>query len=328
MATVKQMHNEQYGDFFEVKNKKGVTLLLSPFGARGLELNLPLAEGSRNVLVGFDTIEAHKNAYYNASIGPVAGRIAKAVFELNGKTYQTEANQKGNTLHGGFLGFDKRNWSAETFEEGEKAGVIFTLESKDGDAGFPGNLKVEAIYTLTDNDEYKFGFKATTDQATLFNPTNHGYYNLTGSPENSIDEHILEVHASQVAETRDDVTTTGQILPVAGTKFDFFSPKAIGDTMLDDPFVLDKDQDCALVLTSPDKKVSLALTTTEPAIVIYTTGKAEVGDVMNGGKMAFHGAVAIEPQKIPGTESYPEFGSITLTPEKPYFAESSFKLSY
>lgn len=328
MATVKQMHNDQYGDFFEVKNKKGVTLLVSPFGARGLELNLPLADGPRNVLVGFDTIEAHKDGYYNASIGPVAGRIANAAFELNGKTYQTEANQNGNTLHGGFLGFDKRNWHAETFEEGDRAGVVFTLESEDGDAGFPGNLKVEAIYTLTDRDEYKFGFKATTDQATLFNPTNHGYYNLTGSPENPIDDHILEVHASKVAETRDDVTTTGRLLPVAGTKFDFFTPKTIGDTMLDDPFVLDKDQETALVLTAPDKKVSLTLTTTEPALVIYTTGEPEVGSVMNGGKMAVHGSVAIEPQKIPGTESYPDFGSITLTPDKPYFAESSFQLSY
>ena len=104
MATVKQLHNERYGDYFEVTNKNGVTLLLSPFGARALELVLPLAEGPRNVLVGFDTIEGHKGKYFNASIGPVAGRIAKAQFELEGKVYQTEANQKGNTLHGGLHG--------------------------------------------------------------------------------------------------------------------------------------------------------------------------------------------------------------------------------
>lgn len=328
MATVKQLHNERYGDYFEVTNKNGVTLLLSPFGARALELVLPLAEGPRNVLVGFDTIEGHKGKYFNASIGPVAGRIAKAQFELEGKVYQTEANQKGNTLHGGFHGFDLETWTGTPFEKEGASGVVFTLERNDGDYGFPGNLKVEAIYTLTDEDEYKFGFTATTDQATLFNPTNHGYYNLTGSPSNPIDEHRLEVHASKVAETRDDVTTTGEFLPVSGTKFDFFTEKTIGDTMLDDPFVLDKDQEQALVLTAPDGKVALTLTTTEPAVVIYTTGESEVGYEMNGGPMTLHGSVAIEPQKIPGTESYPQFGSITLTPDKPYFAESQFKLTY
>lgn len=329
MATVKQTANETYGNYFLVENKNGVKLALSPFGARALELILPVAGEERDILVGPKDLKGYQeNPYFNATIGPVAGRIAGAEFELNGITYTTEDSQAGNTLHGGLAGYDKQTFAAEVFEEEKAAGVVFTFNDPDGAHGFPGNVHVKVTYRLTDNNEYQFKFEGETDQPTLFNPTNHGYYNLTGSPRNGIDQHTLEVRASKVAETNDDVTTTGNTVAVAGTKFDFIGGKKIGATLLDDPFIIDDNQQTALILTAPDGKVAMELKTTEPAIVIYTTRDAEAGLDFKNGIMSAHGAIAIEPQGVPGTEIYPQFGTITLNPGEVYQAESTFTLRF
>lgn len=234
MATVEKLTNQAWGTYFEVKNKDGVILELHPFGARALSLVLPVDDGKRDILVGCKNLADYKeNSYYNATIGPVAGRIAAARFELEGVEYNTEANQKGNTLHGGFEGFDQRVWQAEPFVAENLAGVVFKLIDPDGNHGFPGNVSAKVTYTLSDDNQYSFTFEATTDKPTLFNPTNHGYYNLTGTPSNAIDEHTLQINANFVAQTNDDVTTTGDKVAVTGTKFDFVSGRKIGPTLLD-----------------------------------------------------------------------------------------------
>ncbi|OJG13821.1 hypothetical protein RU96_GL001748 [Enterococcus canintestini] len=329
MATVEKLTNQAWGTYFEVKNKDGVILELHPFGARALSLVLPVDDGKRDILVGCKNLADYKeNSYYNATIGPVAGRIAAARFELEGVEYNTEANQKGNTLHGGFEGFDQRVWQAEPFVAENLAGVVFKLIDPDGNHGFPGNVSAKVTYTLSDDNQYSFTFEATTDKPTLFNPTNHGYYNLTGTPSNAIDEHTLQINANFVAQTNDDVTTTGDKVAVTGTKFDFVSGRKIGPTLLDDPFLIEADAPDALTLTAPDGKVALTLLTQAPAVVIYTTGQGEAGTKMNTGVMRNHGAIAIEPQGVPGTEIYPQFGDITLTPEKEYSMTSTFKLIF
>lgn len=329
MATVKAMHNEAYQDYYLVENKNGVKLALSPFGARALDLIVPVGEKEVDLMVGpKDLAGYHENPYFNATIGPIAGRVAGAQFELDGETFITEDSQQGNTLHGGLNGYDKQTFDATPFQEEGKAGVMFAYTDPDGAHGFPGTVQVKATYTLSDENVYSFKFETTSDKPTIFNPTNHGYYNLTGSPANTIDEHTLEIRASKVGETNDDITTTGRLLDVAGTKFDFLGGKKIGTTLLDDPFVFDNNQASVLVLTSPDGLISMELTTTEPAVVIYTTRDAEAGLNFKNGVMSQHAAIAIEPQGIPGTEKYPQFGSIRLDPEKPFMAESSFKLHF
>ncbi len=329
MATVKAVHNEAYQDHYLVENKNGVKLALSPFGARALDLIVPVDGKEVDLMVGPKDLAGYReNPYFNATIGPIAGRVAGASFELAGETYHTEDSQSGNTLHGGLTGYDKQNFDATPFQEEGKAGVEFTFTDPDGAHGFPGNVKVKATYSLTDNNEFQFKFEAETDKPTIFNPTNHGYYNLTGTPENTIDEHTLKIRASKVGETNDDVTTTGKLLEVAETKFDFLAGRKIGTTLLDDPFVFDDNQGTVLTLTSPDGKIAMELTTTEAAVVIYTTRDAEAGLDFKNGIMSQHAAIAIEPQAIPGTEAYPQFGSILLEPGKPFLAESSFTLKF
>lgn len=329
MATVRALHNDAYQDYYLVENKNGIKLALSPFGARALDLIVPVEGKEIDILVGPKDLAGYQeNPYYNATIGPIAGRVAGASFQLNGETYHTEDSQSGNTLHGGLAGYDKQTFDATPFQEEGEAGVVFTFTDPDGAHGFPGNVKVKATYRLTDENDYRFTFEAETDKPTIFNPTNHGYYNLTGSPENTIDEHTLQIRASKVGETNEDVTTTGKLLAVADTKFDFLAGRKIGDTLLDDPFVFDDNDGVVLTLTAPDGKIALKLQTTEPAVVIYTTRDAEAGLAFKNGVMSQHAAVAIEPQSIPGTEAYPQFGSILLEPGKPFLAESRFKLKF
>lgn len=329
MVNVQKLENENYGTYYLIENKNNVRLAVSPQGARALDWIIPVDGEDRDLLVGFKTIAEHKKArYYAATIGPVAGRITGASYNIDGTEYQTQDNDGGNTLHGGFEGYDTKDWSAEVFEEGDKAGVIFTLEHPDGENGFPGNVVSKVKYSLDDDNNYQIEYTATTDKPTLYNPTNHGYYNLTGSPVNSINEHTLKVGAKQVAETNPDVTTTGNKVDVAGTKFDFVEGRKIGDTYLDDPFILDHEQTPDLVLTSPDEKVRLEIETTAPAVVIYTTGASEAGMQMKHGEMADHGGIAIEPQGIPGTEKYSQFGDIILRPENPFHSKTTYHVEF
>ncbi|MGX7162480.1 aldose epimerase family protein [Enterococcus massiliensis] len=329
MVRVKKQTNETYGTYFLIENTHGVKLAISPQGARALEWIVPVEGQERDLLVGFKTIEEHKKArYYAATIGPVAGRIAGAAYTIDGKTYQTPDNDGGNTLHGGFEGYDTQMWSAEPFEEADNVGVVFSLTYPDGKDGFPGNVTSKITYRLDNDNNYQIEYVATTDKPTIYNPTNHGYYNLTGSPANSINEHTLQVGAKQVAETNPDVTTTGKKVDVAGTKFDFVAGRKIGNTYLDDPFLLDHEAANDLVLTSPDEKVRLEIQTTASAVVIYTTGSSEAGTSMKHGEMVDHGGIAIEPQEVPGTEKYPQFGNIVLRPEQPFYSKTTYHVVF
>ena len=328
MPNVKQITSEKMGTIYELSNDSGTIVRLSPEGARLLDWVVPVEEG-RDIVVGFDTIEGHRQArYYGATIGPVAGRIAGTRFEIDGQEYQTEDNDGGNTLHGGSKGLDTDIWIAATFEEADNVGVIFTTTRQDGDGGFPGNVRYQVTYTLTNDNELLLAYDANTDKATLFNPTNHGYFNLTGDTQQPIDDHLVQINAEHVAETNDDVTTTGEKTPVAGTKFDFRQERPMGTTMLDDPFLLDHTQEWDLKVTSPDQKVQLTVTTDRPAVVIYTTGEGEAGASMKTGPFANHGGMAIETQGVPGSEKFTHFGEIVLRPEEPFHSVTTYQVHF
>lgn len=328
MTSVKQLTSDTMGTIYELTNESGTIVRVSPEGARLLDWVIPIEEG-RDIVAGYDSIQGHIDArYYGATIGPVAGRIAGTRFVIDGTEYETEDNDDGNTLHGGFKGLDTDTWLAETFEEANSAGVIFTTNRTDGTGGFPGNVRYQVTYTLSNDHELSIAYDAVTDQATLFNPTNHGYFNLTGDTQQAIDGHLVQINAQHVAETNDDVTTTGEKTAVTGTKFDFTNEREIGDTILDDPFLLDHDQAWDLQVTSPDQKVRLTVTTDRPAVVIYTTGTGEVGAAMKTGPMANHGAMAIETQGVPGTENYSQFGDISLRPDTPFHSVTTYRVHF
>lgn len=328
MPEIIEKETEKMGLVYEIKNDNGVHLVTSPQGARLISFLVPV-DGQRELIVGYDSIENHrKKRYYGATIGPVAGRISKAAFTIDHQTYQTESNEKGNTLHGGYHGLDTETWAVEIFQTEQEAGVIYRTNRKDGDYGFPADVAYQVAYTLRNDNSFTISYDAVADKATLFNPTNHSYFNLTGDPKIAIDTHLLEVHAQNIAETNEDVTTTGEAAAVANTAFDFRTARPIGDTLLDTPFLLDHDQKEDLILKSPDQKVTLTVKTDTSAVVLYTTGDDEVGEPMKNGPMAYHGALAIEPQHAPGAEKYPRFGDIVLRPNKPHHSETMYQVFF
>ncbi|MHC5269066.1 aldose epimerase family protein [Enterococcus sp. LJL98] len=329
MAKVFVEEREKIGTIYTMKNKEGVQLSVVAHGARLYEWLVPVEGENRNLVVGYESLADHQRTrYFGATIGPVAGRIQDAFFEIDGKTFHTEANEKGNTLHSGTKSFDTKEWSATPFQTEVEAGVEFSLESFDGQSGFPGQVKVKVTYALNDDNQFRITYEGTTDAPTILNLTNHGYFNLTGKASEAIDSHSLTVAADFVAQTAADTTTTGEKVKVTGTAFDFTSEKEIGETALDTPFILDSSQEQAMRIVSPDKKVAVTVTTTEPALVLYITGEGEAGQVMKTGTLANRGSIAIETQKIPGTERYPQFGSMLVTPEKPYHAETLYQVTF
>lgn len=329
MPKVTVEERENVGTIYTMENKHGVQLSVIAQGARLYEWIVPVKGEKRDLVVGYESLADHKRTrYFGATIGPVAGRIKEAKFKINDKTYQTEANEKGNTLHSGTASFDTKEWAATPFQTETEAGVEFSLDSFDGESGFPGEVKMKVTYALNDDNAFRITYDGTTDQDTILNLTNHGYFNLTGDASETVGGHFLTVDADFVAETAEDTTTTGEKMDVRGTKFDFTSEKQIGETTLDTPFILNKKSKSALHLVSPDKKVAVTVETTEPAVVLYITGEGEAGEVMKTGTLVSHGSMAIETQGIPGTESYPQFGSFLVTPEKPYHTETIYRVAF
>ena len=199
--------------------------------------------GVANVTLGFDNLAAYveHDAFFGCIAGRYAGRIASGRFTLDGVTYRLPVNDPPNSLHGGVVGFDKHVWAATPLERQDGVGLRLIHTSPDGDQGYPGTLRVEVDYTLTNDNEIVLGFRATTDQKTIVNLTSHAYWNLAGEGSGSIGDHIVELNASRYTPEGATHIPTGAIEPVAGTPMDFRTPTAIG-ARIDEPFDAARDR--------------------------------------------------------------------------------------
>lgn len=322
--------------YFTLKNSAGAKLTVVDYGARLISFKVPVKGNLQEVVVSGKTLKDFKqdSKYFGATVGPVAGRITKGSFSLDGKTYTLEKNEKGNTLHSGELSYESTIFSA-TEEIGEDfAKVTFSHTQKDGHNGFPGNIEMTVSYTLFTDNRYAITFTGKTDGLTVFNPTNHGYYNLTGKA-NDISQHQLKISASHLAELNEASLPTGKLLSVKGRGFDLRKGKKLADVFtsgeeqiemkngIDHPFVLENEHQ--VVLTSPDEKLALKVTTDRDSVVIFT---ANFDDpiVFEDGKVAFHGAVAMEPQNLPDAMNHSGFGNVVLKPGEFYRAEIMYEV--
>ena len=182
-----------------------------------------------DILLGYDNLQQYEISknYFGATVGRVANRIGNASFSLNGKTYQLDANEGTNSLHGGFNGYDKRIWETIEFDaKGQK--ITFMLKSPSGDQGYPGNLELKVTYEVTDKDEILTTYEAKSDQDTLCNPTNHSFFNLNGSGNSDIENNILRIDADKYLPIDEKMLPNGEGANVEGTPFDFRSGKKIG----------------------------------------------------------------------------------------------------
>lgn len=320
---------------FEIKNTNGLKMKVTNFGARVTELWVPDKNGNPvDIVLGFNTLDEYLNSsekYIGASIGRYGNRIANGEFTLNDVVYKLPINNNGQTLHGGPGGFDWVVWDAQKVADNS---IEFSYKSPDGEEGFPGELLVKMVYTLTDENEFKVAYEAETDQATPVNLTHHSFFNLNGAGEGTILNHELQLNASKYTPVNGVLIPTGEILEVSGTPFDFTSSTAIGARIeneneqlgfgggYDHNWVLDKsskDLTQAAVVSSPQTGIKMEVWTTEPAIQFYS-GNFLDGTIhgKEGKSYDFRGAFCLETQHYPDSPNQPNFPSTILNPGEKY----------
>jgi aldose 1-epimerase len=316
-------------DIYTLTNASGLEARITTFGAILVSLKVPDRNGvMADVNLGFDTLEGYvgTHPYFGAIIGRYGNRIAKARFTLDGIEYRLAPNNNGNTLHGGIKGFDKAVWKAEPVKSGHGPGLKLTYLSKDMEEGFPGNLAVTVVYTLTDSNELEIRYEATTDKKTPVNLTNHAYWNLKGEGQGDILGHVLRLEADKITavDSAANLIPTGEILPVAGTPFDFTTPHAIGERIArveggyDHNFVLRSGGGALALAARVEEPVSgraMEIWTDQPAIQLYT-GNFLDGSVVGKGGKAYgkHAALCLETQHFPDSPNHPNFPTTVLEP--------------
>ncbi|MEG0294405.1 aldose epimerase family protein [Enterococcus sp.] len=327
-------------------NKNNVTLGLSNHGARIVNLIADFGTEQRNLVLGFESAKEYDeiDSYLGASIGRVAGRISGAKFELDGKEFQLEKNDGENNLHGGVNSFDRKIWDYEMIEGDEQASVVFSIDSPHMENGFPGNLKQKITYTLTDSNQVKIDYWAQTDERTLYNPTNHVYFNLNPKITETVANHRLYLDSDFFGSLTEDVLPTGEKVASAGTSFDFNDKEgrllADGFTSdyaqnklvngFDHPFVFNDSpfESIKGTLFGPDGKVKINLYTDQPSVVVYTTNQLNAPVSMRGSTQVQHGGITLETQGLPDAINHEGFGNIILDPASDYQSTTIFELIF
>jgi aldose 1-epimerase len=337
----------QQADLYILTNKNGVEAAITNYGGTIVSLKVPDRNGKlADVVLGYDKVDdyATGKAYFGAIIGRYGNRIAHGKFTLNGITYTLPKNDGDNTLHGGIKGFNKRVWTAKDVSSSAGQALELTYLSKDGEEGFPGNLSVKVVYTLTDQNEIKIDYSATTDKDTVVNLTNHSYFNLAGQGSGDILQHQLMIRADRFTPVDATLIPTGELRSVKGTPFDFTNATAIGaridqdDQQLkfgrgyDHNWVLNSGTAGSLSLAAqayePHSGRLLEVWTTEPGLQFYS------GNFLDGtirgkeGKVYNHRyAFCLETQHFPDSPNHPEFPSTVLKPGEHYRSTTVYKFS-
>jgi aldose 1-epimerase len=316
-------------DIFTLTNAHGLIAKVTSYGTIITELHVPDRRGNMgDIVLGFDNLEKYVKGhpYFGCTVGRVANRIARGQFTLEGKTYKLAVNNGPNHLHGGLKGFDKVVWKAE-LQAG--AAIKFSYTSADGEEGYPGRLDVTVVMTLTDADELRIDYTATTDKPTPVNLTNHSYFNLAGKGD--ILSHELTLAADAFTPTDADLIPTGEIKAVKGTAMDFTSPKPIG-SRINDIGNKESGYDHNFVLNNGGKSLSLAarvhepasgrvleVHTTQPGIQLYTANYLDGSLKGKGGVVyARQHAFCLETQHFPDSVNQSKFPSIILRPSQTY----------
>lgn len=292
-----------------------------------------------NVVMGFDSLSSYlkQPPYFGAIIGRYGNRIAKATFSIDGNAYQLDANDGPNHLHGGKKGFDKVVWDAQPDTAGGNTSLVLTYESKDGEEGYPGNLKVKVVYTLNGEDGLVMDYSAETDKPTVVNLTNHSYFNLSGDVSNTILNHDLQVNANKYTPVNLTLIPTGDMVDVAGTPFDFKEPHKIGERIgileggYDHNYVLDRStqgMEWAATLYDSTTGRQLEVMTTEPGLQFYS-GNFLKGNLINadGKAIVKHGALCLETQHFPNSPNQPNFPTTLLKPGEKYNTTTIYKIT-
>jgi len=329
---------------YTLQGKNGIGMKVTNFGARVVSLCVTDANNHPvDVVLGYKTLNEYVDNpenFLGAAIGRFGNRIGGAAFSLDSIVYELVKNEGNNQLHGGPKGFFDVVWDANQIDDSK---IVFTYLSKEGEEGFPGNLSVEMIYELTDDNAFKISYKATTDKTTICNLTHHSYFNLSGEGAETINDHVLQIKADGITPVDSVLIPTGEIMPVAGTPFDFTTPTAIGERVsntdqqlalghgYDHNWVLNRKGEGAVLMASvysPITKINMDIITDQPGLQFYG------GNFMDGtltGKSGkpylYRSAFCLETQHFPDSPNKLEFPSVVLKPGDTYNHVCLYKFS-
>lgn len=315
---------------FTLKNAAGMVAKITNYGTLLTELHVPDRNGkTADVVLGLDTLEDYLKGHpmFGALAGRVANRIAGARFTLDGKEYVLARNNGPNHIHGGVKGFDKYVWDAEAADTPEGPSLRLTRTSPDGEEGYPGNLSVAVVYTLTPKNELRIEMTATTDAPTIVNLAHHTYWNLAGHASGDVLGHELQIDADRYTPAEAGLIPVGTMEPVAGTPYDFRSPKKIGADIgkippgYDTNFVINGQPGTlrrAARLKDPASGRVLELHTTAPGMQVYTANYMKGRKGKGGAVYEKHHGVCLETQHHPDSIHKPDWPTVVLRPGQTY----------
>jgi aldose 1-epimerase len=333
-------------DLYVLTNKNGMEVSIITLGGAVVSIKVPDKNGKiGDVVFGYDSVDGYINDKANLGVlvGRYANRIGHAQFSLEGKTYMLAKNNGENSLHGGVKGFGKVLWKAREMPGKDGQALELTYLSKDGEEGFPGNLKVTVIYTLTDANELRIAYSATTDKTTVVNLTNHSYFNLAGPGSGDILGTQLTIEADKFTPVDSGLIPTGELRDVTGTPFDFRKATAIGARIeahdeqiklgggYDHNFVLRRKtgdvMSQAARAAEPTTGRVLEVWTTEPGIQLYTGNFLDGVRGKGGVSYTKRSAFCLETQHYPDSPNQPKFPSVVLKPVGRYQTTTIYKFS-
>lgn len=341
-----ELENKKLAYLYTLTNSNGMVVSITNYGGIITEIRVKDKDGNfGDVTLGYDNVQGYidNSPYFGAIVGRYGNRIFQGKFSINGETYILEKNDAPNHLHGGILGFDKVLWDTETFSNENELGLNLTYLSKDGESGFPGNLSVEVNYTLNNEDEIVIDYSASTDKTTICNLTNHAYFNLKDGGVSSILDHKIKINADLFTPIDKTAITTGEILNVKDTPFNFSEVKSIGESIesndvqiingrgYDHNFVINGKfgelRTAAKVIEEITGR-TLEVLTTEPGVQFYTGNYLDGTMVGKGGIFYNHrNGFCLETQHYPDSPNKPNFPSTVLHPGEVYKTTTVFKFS-
>jgi aldose 1-epimerase len=336
-------------DLYTMTNDRGMRVRFLSYGGVIASIEAPDRTGRLDdVVLGFRTLRDYETQsgtiYFGALIGRYANRIANGRFALDGQQYQLAINNPPNSLHGGRKGFDKQVWTVAPHQVADGVAAVLTYTSPDGEESFPGTLTMRVTYTLSNDNQLRIDYQASTDKPTVVNVTNHSYFNLAGNGSGSVEGQSLLVNADRYTPINANLIPTGQLAPVAGTPLDFRQSTPIGARLrsgheqmmyahgYDHNFVLNKPAPDTLTFAAraydPKSGRVLDCFTTEPGIQIYTSNFLD-GSVVGSSGTAYrqNEAFTMETQHFPDSPNQPGFPSTVLKPGQDFRSTTIFRFA-
>ncbi len=333
-------------ELYTLKNLKGIEARVITYGGIIVSLKVPDRDGKlADVVLGFDSLDGYlkEHPYFGALIGRYGNRIGKGRFVLKGIEYKLARNNGENHLHGGNKGFDKVVWKAKPVAGKEDSALELSYRSRDGEEGYPGNLSVSVTYALTDANELRIDYRATTDKITVLNLTNHSYFNLAGQGEGDILGHLLTIPADRYTPVDAGLIPTGELQRVDATPFDFRQPHSIGERIganneqlkfgkgYDHNFVVNGTSGTlrlAARVAEPKSGRVMEVLTTEPGVQFYCGNFLDGTLRGKGGKAYQHRyGLCLETQHFPDSPNKPSFPSVSLSPGERYQTTTVYRFS-